>query len=100
MKINQKYVSFYYQGMTEVPDMQLERSKTALLIIDMQKEFVNRDCGDYLKAKEAGDGGDSQYKASDTVFPGKRHGGYIRADCLPEGERKGQSQSAEHLWLE
>ena len=48
MKINQKYVSFYYQGMTEVPDMQLERSKTALLIIDMQKEFVNRDCGDYL----------------------------------------------------
>ena len=41
MKINQKYVSFYYQGMTEVPDMQLERSKTALLIIDMQKEFVN-----------------------------------------------------------
>ena len=55
MKINQKYVSFYYQGMTEVPDMQLERSKTALLIIDMQKEFVNRDCGDYLKAKEAGD---------------------------------------------
>ena len=70
MKINQKYVSFYYQGMAEVPDMQLERSKTALLIIDMQKEFV------------------------------KRHGGYIRADCLPEGERKGQSQSTEHLWLE
>ena len=52
MKINQKYVSFYYQGMAEVPDMQLERSKTALLIIDMQKEFVNRDCGDYLRQRK------------------------------------------------
>ena len=112
MKINQKYVSFYYQGMTEVPDMQLERSKTALLIIDMQKEFVNRDCGDYLKAKEAGD--EERWipyhdRLDQVVIPntkrliqfsGKRHGGYIRADCLPEGERKGQSQSAEHLWLE
>ena len=29
MKINQKYVSFYYQGMTEVPDMQLERRKNS-----------------------------------------------------------------------
>lgn len=35
--------------------MEIDRKKTALLIIDMQKEFVNRDCGDYLKAKEAGD---------------------------------------------
>ena len=55
MKINPKYVSFYYQGMEEVPDMELDKKKTALLVIDMQKEFVNRDCGDYLKAKEAGD---------------------------------------------
>ena len=53
MKINPKYVSFYYQGMEEVPDMELDKKKTALLVIDMQKEFVNRDCGDYLKAKEA-----------------------------------------------
>ena len=52
MKINPKYVSFYYQGMEEVPDMELDKKKTALLVIDMQKEFVNRDCGDYLKAKE------------------------------------------------
>lgn len=55
MKINQKYLSFYYQGMSEVPDMVIDKDKTALLIIDMQKEFVNRDCGDYLHAKENGD---------------------------------------------
>lgn len=53
MKINPKYVSFYYQGMEEVPDMEIDRKKTALLVIDMQKEFVNRDCGDYLKAKSS-----------------------------------------------
>ena len=112
MKINQKYVSFYYQGMTEVPDMQLERSKTALLIIDMQKEFVNRDCGDYLKAKEAGD--EERWipyhdRLDQVVIPNTkrliqffRENGmevtYGRIACLKE--RKGQSQSAEHLWLE
>ena len=34
MKINPKYVSFYYQGMEEVPDMELDKKKTALLVID------------------------------------------------------------------
>lgn len=55
MKINKKYLSFYYNGMEEVPDMEIDRKKTALLIIDMQKEFISRDCGDYLHAKENGD---------------------------------------------
>lgn len=27
MKINPKYVSFYYQGMEEVPDMELDKKK-------------------------------------------------------------------------
>lgn len=56
MKINPKYQSFYYQGMEEAPDPEISLEKTALLIIDMQKEFVNRDCGDFLHAVEQGDG--------------------------------------------
>lgn len=55
MKINKKYLSFYYQGMEDVPDMVIDKEKTALLIIDMQKEFACRDCGDFLHAKEVGD---------------------------------------------
>lgn len=56
MKINPKYLSFYYQGMEEIPDMEIDKKKTALLIIDMQKEFICRDMGDFLHAKENGDG--------------------------------------------
>ena len=55
MKVNQKYVSFYYEGITEVPDMVFEREKTALLLVDLQKEFINRDMGDCLAAKKSGD---------------------------------------------
>lgn len=55
MRINPKYLSFYYQGLEEVPDLIIDKKKTALLIIDMQKEFVNRDCGDFLHAKELND---------------------------------------------
>lgn len=55
MKINKKYLSFYYQGMEEVPDMEFERDKTALLLVDLQKEFILRDIGDAKAAKERGD---------------------------------------------
>lgn len=52
MKINLKYLSFYYQGMEEVPDIEIDKEKTGLLIIDMQKEFVYRDCGNYQQPLE------------------------------------------------
>ncbi len=54
MKVNEKFLSFYYKGMTEIP-MEIERKKTALLIVDMQKEFILRDYGDSLYYKKKGD---------------------------------------------
>ena len=54
MKPNPKYLSFYYQTMTEFPDIELDPKKTALLIIDMQNEFVRRDMGEALQFKEMG----------------------------------------------
>lgn len=55
MFVNPKYLSFYYQGMTEIPDIVLDPAKTALLIVDMQKEFVCRDMGESLRYQEQGD---------------------------------------------
>lgn len=55
MKPNPKYLSFYYETMTEFPDFVIDPKKTALLIVDMQKEFVLRDFGDALRFKEAGE---------------------------------------------
>ena len=55
MQPNPKYLSFYYQNMPEFPDIVLDRDKTALLIIDMQNEFVLRDFGESLAFQEAGD---------------------------------------------
>ncbi len=55
MKPNPKYLSFYYQTMPDFPDIVLDRDKTALLIIDMQKEFILRDFGESLTFKEMGE---------------------------------------------
>ena len=55
MKPNPKYLSFYYQAMTEFPDIELDPKKTALLIIDMQNEFVRRDMGEALQFKKMGE---------------------------------------------
>lgn len=55
MKPNPKYLSFYYQTMTELPDIELDPKKTALLIIDMQKEFVYRDTGEALQFQKMGE---------------------------------------------
>lgn len=55
MKINPKYLSYYYEGLTEYPPMVIDRSKTALLLIDMQKEFILRDAGEAVRFKESGE---------------------------------------------
>jgi nicotinamidase-related amidase len=41
--------------MKEFPDFIVDPKKTALLIVDMQKEFVLRDFGDALAFQEAGE---------------------------------------------
>lgn len=55
MKTNDKYLSFYYATMKDFPEITLNPDTTALLIVDMQNEFILRDCGEALKFKETGE---------------------------------------------
>jgi len=49
----EKYKSFYYKHQ-DLPDIKIDPKKTALLIVDMQNEFVLRDFGEALEFKEMG----------------------------------------------
>jgi nicotinamidase-related amidase len=53
LKTREKYKSFYYEK-TELPEVTIDPRTTALLIVDMQNEFVLRDFGEALEFKEAG----------------------------------------------
>jgi len=55
MKIDPRFLSYYYEGLTEYPPIVIDREKTALLIIDMQDEFILRDAGEAKRFKEAGE---------------------------------------------
>ena len=55
MERNKKFISFYYETMEEFPDIVLDPKTTALLIVDMQNEFVLRDFGEALSFKENGE---------------------------------------------
>lgn len=55
MKPNPKYVSFYYETVDSFPEIKLDKKKTALLIVDMQKEFISREIGESIRFKESGE---------------------------------------------
>ena len=55
MKLDKKFVSFYYDGVDEFPDIPLKKDTTMLLIIDYQNEFCDPDSGEAKAFKEAGD---------------------------------------------
>lgn len=55
METRKKFISFYYETAGELPEIKLDPAKTALLIVDMQNEFVLRDFGEALEFKEAGE---------------------------------------------
>ncbi|MDD4583598.1 MAG: cysteine hydrolase [Eubacteriales bacterium] len=55
MQRNKKFLSFYYETTEDFPDINLDPKKTALLIVDMQNEFVLRDFGEALEFKEMGE---------------------------------------------
>lgn len=55
MNEKSKYVSFYYETVGEVPEIELNPGKTCLLVVDMQNEFVLRDFGEALWFQENGD---------------------------------------------
>ena len=55
MKPNPKYVSYYYETMEEWADLIVDPKKTALLIVDMQKEFISREIGESIMFREIGE---------------------------------------------
>lgn len=54
MKVNPRYLSFYYQDLTELPNISLDQKTTALLIIDLQNEFCRDDIGEAKELKTIG----------------------------------------------
>ena len=42
MRVNDRYVSFYYENDTDRGTIELDPAKTALLVIDMQHHFITR----------------------------------------------------------
>ena len=55
MSTRDKYRSFYYETAGELPEVKLDPKTTALMIVDMQNEFVLRDFGEALEFKENGE---------------------------------------------
>jgi nicotinamidase-related amidase len=55
METRRKYLSFYYETVGELPEVKLDPKKTALLIVDLQNEFVLRDFGEALEFKANGE---------------------------------------------
>ena len=54
-KQNPKYLSYYYETLPEEFEVVVDPKKTALLIVDMQKEFVSREIGESIAFREAGE---------------------------------------------
>lgn len=52
MKVNDRYVSFYYEPDEDYGEIEIDPKKTALLVIDMQHVFATRPSGENLTGKE------------------------------------------------
>lgn len=52
MRVNDRYVSFYYEQDEDIGDITIDPKKTALLIIDMQNVFLSRPTEDGKSEKE------------------------------------------------
>lgn len=50
-----KFISFYYETAKVLPEINLDPKKTALLIVDLQNEFVLKDYGEGKMFKEIGE---------------------------------------------
>ena len=55
MNIKDKYLNFYYETIGEIEEPIIDPKKTALLLVDLQNEFVLRDFGEALQFKAAGE---------------------------------------------
>lgn len=54
-KQNPKYLSYYYETLPEEYELLVDPKKTALLIVDMQKEFISREIGESIMFREIGE---------------------------------------------
>lgn len=52
MRVNDRYVSFYYEPDEDLGEIEIDSGKTALLLIDLQNVFVKRPSGENLTGKE------------------------------------------------
>ena len=52
MRVNDRYVSFYYESDEDIGKIEIDSKKTALLVIDMQNVFALRPSGEKLSGKE------------------------------------------------
>lgn len=55
MEVNEKYLNFYYETIGEIEEPVIDPKKTALLLVDLQNEFVLRDFGEALEFKKKGE---------------------------------------------
>lgn len=55
MNIKDKYLNFYYETIGEIEEPIIDPKKTALLLVDLQNEFVLRDFGEALQFKASGE---------------------------------------------
>ena len=55
MNIKDKYLNFYYETIGEIEEPVINPKKTALLLVDLQNEFVLRDFGEALQFKASGE---------------------------------------------
>ena len=42
MRVNNRYVSFYYENDNDMGAIEIDPEKTALLVVDMQHVFITR----------------------------------------------------------
>jgi nicotinamidase-related amidase len=54
MEVNKKYLSFYYEDIVSLPDIVIDTSKTALLVVDMQKHFISKNGDDAEHFRQSG----------------------------------------------
>lgn len=55
MKVKDKYLNFYYENIGEVEEPNIDPKRTALLLVDLQNEFVLRDFGEALQFQKLGE---------------------------------------------
>jgi isochorismate hydrolase len=75
MKVNNRYVSFYYENDNDYGKIEIDPKKTALLVVDMQHVFITRKKLENPSETELADAArwEQFYEAIDsTVVPNNR----------------------------